>query len=367
VPLAAHPPPPPAIEQPAPYQASYGVVTGEAPAGTRRILVRVGDRTLATRPLRQRRFTVRVELPRGESSVRVVAVDGAGRRSWTTVGPVLGLPGAARPGLRRERADPVLVRTVRRLGAGYPGTAAIYVQSLTTGAGGAWNARARLPAASTLKLAIAVATLARGDGVPAPGSTVDGLLHRMLALSDNASANALEIWLAGSTSGGSYVVNSLLRSIGIVDTEMYGGYEIERSTSGRIPRRADEQPSWGVGKYTTAADLATLLRAVWLASGGLGPLERAGLSRAEAKYLLFRLGRVRDPHKLGREVGRLPGVTVLHKAGWIDAARHDAGLVFWRGGVYATAVLTWRPGGAGTTADILAGRVARAGLDRFRR
>jgi beta-lactamase class A len=353
------------IEQPAPYQASYGVVTGEAPAGTRRLVIRVGDRTLAARPLRQRRFAVRVELPRGESSIKVVAVDGAGRRSSATVGPVLGLPRAARPGLRRERADPRLVHTVRRLGAAYSGTAGIYVQSLTTGAGGAWNARARLPAASTLKLAIAVAVLARGDGVPTPGSTVDGRLHRMLAHSDNASANALEVWLAGSTSGGSYVVNSLLRSIGIVDTEMYGGYEIERSTSGRIPKRVDEQPSWGVGKYTTAADLAALVRAVWLASGGLGPLEPAGLSRAEAKYLLFRLGRVRDPGKLGREVGRLPGVTVLHKAGWIDSARHDAGLVFWRGGVYAAAVLTWRSGGAGSTADILAGRVARAGLDRF--
>jgi hypothetical protein len=128
----------------------------------------------------------------------------------------------------------------------------------------------------------------------------------------------------------------------------------------------DEQPSWGIGKYTTARDLALLFRAVWLASGGFGPLERAGLDRAEARYLLFELGRVHDPYKLGREVGRLPSVTVLHKAGWIDAARHDAGLVFWRGGVYAAAVMTWAPAGAGVASDVLAGRVARAGLDRFR-
>ena len=35
-------PPPPAIEQPAPYQLSYGVVAGTAAAGTRRVIVRVG-------------------------------------------------------------------------------------------------------------------------------------------------------------------------------------------------------------------------------------------------------------------------------------------------------------------------------------
>jgi beta-lactamase class A len=258
------------------------------------------------------------------------------------------------------------VRSLTRLGSAYPGTAGVYVQSLTTGAGGAWNARARFPAASTLKLAIAVAVLVRHEGVPGPGSSVDGLLHRMLVHSDNAAANALEVWLAGSTSGGSGVVNALLRSIGIADSEMYGGYEIERTTSGRIPRRADEQPGFGVGKYTTAADLATLLRAVWLASGGLGPLRDQGLAPSEARYLLFVLGRVRDPGKLERTVGAVPGVTVVHKAGWIDSARHDAGLVFWRGGAYVAAVMSWRPGGAGAASDVLAGRVAGTALRRFR-
>ena len=52
---------------------------------------------------------------------------------------------------------------------------------------------------------------------------------------------------------------------------------------------------------------------------------------------------------------------VLHKAGWISSARHDNGLVFWRGGVFVATVLTWRGGGA----DELAGRVARTAYDRF--
>ena len=358
--------PPPAIEQPAPRQASYGLVSGRAPAGTRRILVRAGGRLLADRPLRGRRFSLRVALPAGESTVRVVALAAGGRRAASSVGPVLGLPPAARPRVLPERVDPGLVRAARRLAAAYPGSAGVHVQSLTSGAGGAWNARARFPAASTLKLAIAVTALARTEGPPPAGSLVDGLLLRMLVHSDNAAANALEVWLAGSTSAGSGTVNALLRAIGIAETEMYGGYEVERSPSGRIPARVDDQPAWGYGKYTTARDLAALLRAVWLASGGRGPLRRQGVDAGEARYLLFALGRVADHGKLDREVGRLPGVTVLHKAGWVDDARHDAGLVFWRGGVYAAAVLTWSGGGAGARSDLLAGRVARVALDRFR-
>lgn len=366
---AAPPPPPlppPAIEQPAPRQLSYGLVAGTAPAGTRRVVVRAAGRVLADRSLRGRRFSLRVALPRGETRVRVVVHAAGGRRSEASVGPVLGVPPAARPRLVREQADPALVRSLRRLAERHPGTAAVHVQSLTGGAGAAWNARARFPAASTLKVGIAAAVLARSPGVPAPGTALDGLLERMLVHSDNEAANALEAWLGGSTSGGSAVVNALMRDVGLVDSEMYGGYELDREPSGRIPARVEEQPRFGAGKYTTARDLAGLFRAVWLASGGRGPLARRGVSAAEARYLLFLLGRVADRGKLDREVRRLPAVTVVHKAGWIDAARHDAGLVFWRGGVYAAAVLTWSRAGAGPAADVLAGRVARVALERFR-
>ena len=96
----------------------------------------------------------------------------------------------------------------------------------------------------------------------------------MITHSDNASANALEVWLAGSTSAGSQRVNALMRSIGLVDSEMYGGYEL-RTLSARIPVRVEQQPAFGFGKHTTAWDMASLLRAVWLASGGLGPLREA--------------------------------------------------------------------------------------------
>jgi beta-lactamase class A len=368
------PPPPPAIEQPAPYQLSYGVVTGVAAPGTRRVIVRVGKQTLADRPLQHRRFQLRVTLPSAETAMQVITVDRAGRRSRATVQHVLGVGAAPAPRVHAPHSDPLLAREVRRLAQAFGNTSAIYVQNLATGAGAAWNARATFPAASTLKLPIAVTALARSEGTPAAGSTLDRLLRQMLTASDNAAANSTERYFGGSTSGGSALVNAVMRSLGLVDTEMYGGYELDavrdppRRLEGGIPLRIDTQPFWGRGKQTSAYDLASLLRAVWLAGGGRGPLRTAqpGFSAGDARYLLYLLAHARDPGKLDREVGRLPGVRVLHKAGWINDARHDNGIVLWPGGALVVTVMTHRAAGAGSSSDVLAGRVAAAALRRFR-
>jgi beta-lactamase class A len=367
------PPPPPAVEQPAPSQVSFGVVSGTAAPGTKRVIVRVGSRTVADEPLRQRHFQLRVPLPCGESTVQVVTVSRAGRRSSATVSRVFGAS-ADPPRRAAARSDPLLAREIRKLARSFGGTSAIYVENLATGAGASWNARATFPAASSLKLAIAVTALARSDGTPAEGSALDRLLRQMMTYSDNAAANATERYFGGSTSGGSALVNSMMQSIGLVDTEMYGGYSLDsfgdppRALAGPIPLRVESQPTWGHGKKTSAYDLAALLRAVWLASGGTGPLRAAqpGFTSTDARYLLFLLAHVRDPGKLDREVGRIPGVRVLHKAGWINDARHDNGIVLWRGGAYVVTVMTYRSAGVGLSSDVLAGRVASAALRRFR-
>ena len=152
---------------------------------------------------------------------------------------------------------------------------------------------------------------------------------------------------------------------------MYGGYILgTRTLSGRpgIPSRAEEQPYWGVGKRTTAHDLAGLARAVWLAGSGKGQLRRAypRFTPSDSRYLLYLLAHVQPGSKIAREVHDLPGVVVAHKSGWVDRARHDAGLVFWRGGVFVVAVMTYRPSGVGHSADVFAGRIAAAALTRLR-
>jgi beta-lactamase class A len=357
--------PPPAIVAPAPREASFGLVAGTAPAGTRRVIVRIGEQVLADSPLRGRSFSLRVELPRRDVNVRVTAVDALGRRSASVVGPVFGLPPAAGSiSGAGGRQDAALARTVRALARGFRGISGVYVQDLATGRGAAWNARARFPAASTLKLAIAVTALRAQHGKPAAGSRLDTLLRRMLVHSDNDAANAVETWFGGSTSGGSAVVNQTMRALGLTDTLMYGGYETTRALQAPIPVRVDAQPSFGVGKYTTAWDLARLARAVHLAAGGAGPLPGLGVTGPEARYLLRLLAQIEDRGKLGRFLGS--SATVLHKAGWIDTARHDSGLVYFPGGAFVAAVMTWSPSGVGTSSDVLAGRIAAAALKRFR-
>jgi len=365
--IATPPLPPPAIEQPAPHQVSYGLVTGRAARGTLRVIVAANGRRLTSKPLRGRRFSLRVVLPIGDVSLRVTTVARDGRRSSRVVGEVFGLPAASRPRVVRGREDPVLTRRLRGLAREFSGTAGLYVQSLTGGSGAAWNAKARFPAASTLKLAIAATVLADHAGIPPPGSRVDALLREMIVPSDDAAANGLLVWLAGSTSAGAYRVNALMRSLGLVDTLMYGGYQT-RSLSG-IPVRVDEQPAFGAGKYTTAWDMTSLWRTIWLTSGGRGRLRAThpGFTPADARYLLWILAHVDDTPKLDRDVGDQRGVAVLHKAGWISSSRHDTGLVFWRGGVFVAGVMTWSSRGAGVSSDRLAGRVAALTLERLRR
>jgi hypothetical protein len=219
-----------------------------------------------------------------------------------------------------------------------------------------------------MKLAIATTVLARHAGLPRPGSQLYSLLWSMLTQSDNASANALEVWIGGSTSGGSHVINGVMRSIGMRRSEMYGGYEL-RTLQSRIPVRVEQQPEYGFGKHTTASDISLLLRSIWLASGGRGPLhaEQPGFTSADGRYLLWLLAHVHDVPKLDRVRLRHPGVVVAHKAGWVVSTRNDSGLVFWRGGMFVVSVMTWSSRGVGVSSDVLAGCVARVSLERYRK
>jgi beta-lactamase class A len=365
--------PPPAIVSPAPRQVSFGRVKGRAAPGTRRVLVRVDGRLVAAKNVHRRRFVFDVPLPRRDVTLRVTAVGAGGRRSSTRIGPVFGLPREAAPDAPapslRGYEDPALARKVRGLARGFPGVCGLFVQDLQTGAGAAWNARARFPAASTLKLAIAVELLRRLYSVPAPGTRFANLLRQMLVYSDDRAANELLIAIGGSTSGGSARVNTMMRTLGMADSDMYGGYIVEEELIARspIPLEIFARPSF-IGKATTAWDMARLERALHLAAGARGALVRrfrGAFIPADARFLLYLLAHARTRGGLTYVRGR--GVTVLHKAGWIEKARHDTGLVYSRDGAFVVTVFTWNGSGVGSASDILASRVARAALNRFGR
>ncbi len=376
------PPPPPAlvrpvISNPGPREASFGTVTGHVGAGTTRIVVRVdgvkkADISLAPERYRfflpPRQFRVRVALPPRDVKIRVIAFNDAGESAGRSVAPVFGLPRAALPVAIRSVEDAVLRRRVRELVEAYPGPASVYVQDLRSGRGAAWNALARHQAASTLKLGIALEVLRVLDRKPASGTHLADLFRQMLVYSDNQAANDLEIWLGGSTTGGAARVNTTLQALHLSGSHMYGGYVIGTATTRPIPLKVTSQPPYYTfGKYTTAWDLARLHRLFHRATVGQGPLmDLPGhFTPSDARYLLYTLAHVQDPGKIDRYIGDNAGVAVLHKAGWISHARHDSGLVFWHGGAFVVTVMTWNWGQAGTSSDVLAGRVAQAALRRF--
>jgi beta-lactamase class A len=364
--LAAPPPPPPpplAIVAPAEREASFGRIAGRVPRGTWVAVVRAGARTVGVRRVTGGSFDFSVPLPRRDVTIRVTAYAAHRRARTATVEHVFGLPRSAQPHAVAAARDARLGAALRVLLRSFSGTSAVYVRDLVTGRGTAWNARARFPAGSTLKLAIAVEALRAHTGKPERGSHLDSLLRQMLIESDNGAANAVE-----ATFGGGLRVNELLRGVGLADTEMFGGYLREMEGRGPIPIRAESQPAFGRGKYTTAFDLARLLSYVHLAAGGRGPLIRSygrDFTPADARYLLYLLAHVQDRRKLGRFLAGGP-YALLHKAGWISSARHDAGLVYWPGGVFVATVMTWGRD-VGVSSDVLAGRVARATLVRLGR
>jgi beta-lactamase family protein len=377
VPLLPEAPPAlvrPIVSQPAPREISFGTVSGRVGPATVRIVVRVGGVVKADVPIAEplRRsgtaFRLRIPIPPRDVAVSVTGYDSDGNTARTVVAPVFGLPRVAYPVPILSSQDSILAGRIRELARGYDGVCAVFVQDLRTGRGAAWNGRARFQAASTLKLGIAVEVLRVLKGKPKPGTHVAELFRKMLVYSDNKAANDLEIWLGGSMAAGSARVTATLRAIGLADTFMNGGYIIGTGAPRPIPLRIESQPPYfTTGKYTTAWDLARLHRFVHRAAGGSGPL--VGLAGtftpADARYLLFKVAHVRDPGKLDRYIGVTPGVAVLHKAGWITHARHDSGLVFWRGGGFVVTVMTWDGIEAGVASDILAGRVAQAALRRF--
>ena len=207
--------------------------------------------------------------------------------------------------------------------------------------------------------------LARTEGTPALGSTLDRLLRQMLTYSDNAAANGTERYFGGSTSGGSALVNAMMRSLGLVDTEMYGGYELDAvggppraprgrdSAAGRQPaelgpRQADDR----VRPREPAARRLARERRAWARSGRRSP----GFTPADAPLPALSArprARPRQARSRGRPAARAS--RVLHKAGWINAARHDNGIVLWPGGALVVTVMTYRPAGAGVSSDVLAG------------
>jgi beta-lactamase class A len=338
---------PPAVVQPRPYEAWDGTVSGVAPAGAGRVVVRAGRRTwrLAVAADGSYRATVR-PVPRGVGSVVV-----AGHR----VEPVWGVPAGSLRALAPAVDVRALDRRLARLAAAATPIVGAYVHT-AAGPAGAYNAGASFDAASTLKLPLMLAALARLRE-PLEDSELWPSFQAITAYSDNAAANTVLRWLGGSEEGGAAVMTRFARALGARATGMLGGYPTDVAGGGP-PREDVVAAPPDPGKHTTPADMARLAAAIVDGAAGAGPLVRRGVTAHESRQLLYLMLGAQDPGLVSPAAAGLP---VAHKIGWLDAARHDVAIVFGRRGAHVVSVFALGPID-GTVAAFGAG-VTRAALN----
>jgi hypothetical protein len=284
--------------------------------------VRVAE--AADHPLRK----PRPPLPRVRASCRPASRLSAARE-WRN--PRLPLPRGTRVA-RPARADPALAARLGELGRGYRGWAGLWVHDLRSGRAAGWNADARFPAASTVKLGVVLAAVARARRPEATRDWYD--VRRIGAWSSNLAANRLLRAL------GPAAVARGLERLGMTASTYPGPY---RATTALLD--APKPPPHGHRRVTTAADLGRALYRIHAAAiGNRLALRRTGLTQHQASLVLSVL---LAPERAGANLGLLRpwlGTTlVAEKNGWLSDSRITAALVYRRGAPVIVVVAAWAP------------------------
>lgn len=250
---------------------------------------------------------------------------------------------------RGERArDAALAARLAAIGGSYRGWAAFWVHDLSSGAWAGWNADASFPAASTVKLGVLGAALARGHG---PGSSLWYDLRQLAGWSSNLAANRVTRRI-----GGERAVAAALRRLGARASTYPGPYRAGTSSALDAPN----PPPHRHVRVTTAHDLGRILYAFHAAAAGNGYVERTtGLTRVQARRGLALL-----VHSVrGGLIEPFTSAPTAHKEGWISDLRGSAAIVYGRT-PKVVVVLAYRPGIGEAEARALGRRtVAAAAAD----
>jgi beta-lactamase class A len=238
----------------------------------------------------------------------------------------------------------------------FRGVISYYIEDLQTGRTIAWNENQPLPAASVIKLPIAVSVFeqelagkiqldaevelkptdkADGSGVlkrarSGTKLTVGNLVELMLQRSDNTATNILTDLL------GLEEINAACRRQGLATTCMPRYIMDLQARDNRIEN------------YTSAADMARLLKALY---------GRRILDEPSSVRLLEILKGQQVRDRLPRYLPS--GVVVAHKTGLMKDACHDVGIIYGRNHDYVVAVLTTEFGSF-TQAKQAIGQIGRA-------
>lgn len=341
VPLAG----PPQLDEPRDGEAFSGLVKMAVPAAVARVELLVDGRFWDSWGATTGSFAVKLVSPPGHlHTIELRFSSATGARVGRAVSHELWLlpkSSAELPGTRRE--DAKLSVSLHALARGFPGYSATWVEDLRSGRSGAWNADARFPAASLVKLGVLYAALRR---YPRPEhSPLSYDLAALTGWSSNLAANRLLVELGGSESAGAALVTATLHALGASASTYPGDYRV-----GTVHRRVQpqNQPPLVSSRTTSAHDMATLLYLLDAAAAGdRGALVQARLSRHQARvglaWLLSSQPRGENVGLFRGALGR--GVPAAQKQGWLSDARHSAALVYLPSGPKLVVLLTYRGGG----------------------
>ena len=268
----------------------------------------------------------------------------------------------AMPGARRS---PALTRALARIAARHGGVTGIWVQRLWDGRAAGWNADAEFPAASTVKLPLAVGAIMRMGKAPWTHPSWPDVVAA-LRYSDNEAADHLVSRLgSGCATTADAAAAEGLRRLGARHSTFTGCYAAEELQP-RLPAGGVTQtPSWS-NRHTTARDLGRMLYALQAAAVPTKAARRqTGIPAMKARLLLgILLTAAQDGQNATLFNGGLkPGTPIAEKNGWRQNEQHGAAIAYTKRGPVILVVLTQRPGGASfADAHAIGSEVARAGL-----
>ena len=247
------------------------------------------------------------------------------------------------PGARAERTrDEELSAKLSAVGESYRGWAAFWVHDLRTGAWAGWNADARFPAASTVKLGVLAAALQRGHG---PASPLWYDLRQLTGWSSNLAANRVTRYV-----GGERAVEAALRRLGARASTYPGPYRAGTASAIDAPKPPPQTHT----RVTTAHDLGRVLYTFQAAARGNRYVQRAtGLPQLQARRALALL--VHSVH--GGLIEPFTAAPVAHKEGSISDLRATAAIVYGRT-PRIVVVLAYRPAITDAETKALGRRVA---------
>lgn len=270
------------------------------------------------------------------------------------------LPANARRSTVHEREDAALAARLAVIASGFPGFAGIYVHDMATGGTASWNAEARFPAASTVKLGVLAAALDRHG--PSPERSPYLYDMRVLAAwSSNLAANRLLRSLgSGDLSRGRRIVEARLRRLGATRSTYPGEYRVGTSHAS-----SPLQPPLVSARTTSAEDLGRVLATLQgAAAGNTRAQHSSGLSQHEARVGIALL---LDSEPSGENIGLfrpwLPkAMPAAQKHGWVSSARHSAAVIYGLRGPVVVSLVTYQAGLTLRDAQRLARKVVLAAL-----